>query len=215
MEMRAFSKNCVDAHFFELLVTGVGPVETTFTLTSRLARGAEMVQGVLHFGVAGAYHLDECGAGMLDICLAEEEIFADMGICYQDRVEHFSAPELGVNSSFLLDAGLLKQATALFAKKNIAFNKGKFLTVNCVSGTRKRGDMLARQFQGLCENMEGAAVARVCAALALPCLELRCISNFVEDRDTGNWRLKEACHLAGQTAALVAGHLVETLNSKS
>ena len=67
--------------------------------------------------------------------------------------------------------------------------------------------MLAEQFQGLCENMEGAAVARVCAGFNLPCLELRCISNFVEDRNTGHWKMKEACRRAGTIAARVAGHL--------
>jgi futalosine hydrolase len=67
--------------------------------------------------------------------------------------------------------------------------------------------MLAARFGGLCENMEGAAVARVCAAFDLPCLELRSISNRVEDRDTGRWRLKEACAKAGAAVARVLEHL--------
>ena len=52
-------------------------------------------------------------------------------------------------------------------------------------------------------DMEGAAVARVCGALQVPCLELRCISNMVEDRDLSKWRLREACEKAGATAALL------------
>lgn len=215
MEMQAFTRACAGKPFFELLVTGIGPVETTLALSSRFCGGTETLQGVLNFGVAGAYPLVEHGAGMLDICLAQEEIFADMGICYRDRIEHFLAPELGVKNSFLLDTGLLEKSAAFLEKENIACRRGRFLTVNCVSGTGERGNMLAQQFKGLCENMEGAAVARVCEAFRLPCLEIRCISNLVEDRDTGNWQLKEACLLAGQAAALVAGHLMETLNPES
>jgi futalosine hydrolase len=67
--------------------------------------------------------------------------------------------------------------------------------------------MLLEKFQGLCENMEGAAVARVCAAFAVPCLELRCISNFVEDRDAGRWELKKACRRSGEVASLLVEHL--------
>ena len=40
--------------------------------------------------------------------------------------------------------------------------------------------------------MEGAAVAMVCQSLDIPCAELRCISNMVDDRDTSKWQLVEA-----------------------
>lgn len=215
MEMRAFTAASSDMSPFETLVTGVGPMETSFTMTSRLAGDHDELQAVIHFGIAGAYvYSDGRGAGMLDICLAEEEILGDLGICHQDRIEPFVAPELGVNDRFSLDTQLLERAMAFFKQQGIVYTKGRFVTVNCASGTRKRGDMLVRRFQGLCENMEGAAVARVCAAFNLPCLELRCISNFVEDRDTGRWKLKEACLRAGKTAALVGRYLHERRHSR-
>jgi futalosine hydrolase len=37
--------------------------------------------------------------------------------------------------------------------------------------------------------MEGAAVALACQQLAVPLLEVRGISNLVEDRDTRRWNL--------------------------
>jgi len=214
MEMQAFSRSCTAVTDFELLVTGVGPVETAFTLTSHLARSSpENVAGIIHFGIAGAYiRSDEHGAGMLDICLAEEEILGDLGICHQDRIEPFVASELGIKDCFSLDNRLLEQTTIFLRQENIPYQKGRFVTVSCASGTRRRGDMLAEQFQGLCENMEGAAVARVCTGFNLPCLELRCISNFVEDRNTGRWKLKEACRRAGKVTALVAEYLYRSEN---
>jgi futalosine hydrolase len=42
---------------------------------------------------------------------------------------------------------------------------------------------------GICENMEGAAVALACQQLSVPLLEVRGISNLVEDRDTSRWNL--------------------------
>lgn len=208
MEMRAFTNACNIETPYEPLISGVGPMETAHRLTSRLAGGQAGLQGVIHFGIAGAYiYPDGGGAGMLDICLAKEEILGDFGICHREQIESFIAPELEIQDRFSLDNRLLTLAVECFENHKQTYTKGNFVTVNCASATRQRGDMLIRKFQGLCENMEGAAVARVCTAFNLPCLELRCISNFVEDRDGGNWELKKACRRAGEVAALLTEHL--------
>jgi len=49
---------------------------------------------------------------------------------------------------------------------------------------------------GICENMEGAAIAQVCALYRIPFLELRGISNLVVDRNPQEWRLTEAADQA-------------------
>jgi futalosine hydrolase len=91
----------------------------------------------------------------------------------------------------------------VLAGGGMACRRGTFVTVSCVSGTSRRGDLLARQHQGLCENMEGAAAARVCREFGLPLLEMRCVSNLVEERDLRKWRLREACDRCGEAAALL------------
>jgi futalosine hydrolase len=50
--------------------------------------------------------------------------------------------------------------------------------------------------QGLCENMEGAAVAQVCARHGIPFGEVRGISNLVEDRDLSRWNLRAGAEIA-------------------
>ena len=55
--------------------------------------------------------------------------------------------------------------------------------------------------------MEGAAVARVCEKFSLPLLEIRCISNMVEDREVGRWKIQEACVKAAHAAFLIIGEL--------
>lgn len=207
MEMNPFRRAGGDAGH-ELLVTGMGLVETTFSLTRRLGRGIDGLEGIINFGVAGAYlHLDGSGAKMLDICMAEEEILGDFGICMPGNIERFVAPELGVRDRFPLDKKFIREASEVLSHNNIKSKKGVFVTVNSVSGSRQRGDIFVREFGGLCENMEGAAVAMVCAGFTLPCLELRCVSNFVENRHTGNWQLKEACRRAGEAAAVITQEL--------
>ncbi len=46
-------------------------------------------------------------------------------------------------------------------------------------------------------------MARVCEQFSLPCLEVRCVSNMVEDRNRGNWKLGQACAEAGRAAAAI------------
>ena len=108
----------------------------------------------------------------------------------------------------MLDRDLLTRVGRILHSKQLSFYTGAFVTVNCASGTAKRGNMLGARYRALCENMEGAAVARVCREFNLPCLELRCVSNLVEDRDTSRWQLKKACRRAGEVTALVTEHLV-------
>ncbi|XOF33049.1 MAG: futalosine hydrolase [Candidatus Electrothrix sp. YB6] len=210
MEMQAFTgitdSMGKQAPLLYRLVTGIGPVETALSLSCLLQRQSSAIDWVLNFGIAGAYPEDRTAvqAGLLDICLAEQEVIGDLGIQLADRVERFGT-ELPVRDRFVLDQSLLAAAEAALQQSGMAWKKGIFVTVNCASGTAKRGRQLGRQFCGLCENMEGAAVARVCEAFALPCLEVRCVSNMVEDRNRANWKLQQACRKAGQAAAAIIG----------
>ena len=203
-EMAAFLSACSPATAITSLVTGVGPVETAVRLTAFLATSVAPLHGVVNFGVAGAYILeDQPGAGLLDICLAEREVLGDLGICYGEAMKPLRGEAFEILDAFDLDTGLLHQAESILASAFIPYKRGVFATVNCVSGTRKRGVLLACQHQALCENMEGAAVARVCRHFGLPLLELRCISNLVEDRSLQNWQLQKACARCGEVAAIV------------
>ena len=189
-------------------VTGVGPVETAVRLGRYLQKNGADLTGVLQFGVGGAY-LNEVRngrAGMLEVCLAASEVLGDFGICYGDRMEYFSA-ELGGEGQLTLASSLLDRAESVLEKSGIGYHLGNFVTVNGASATAARGWMLQKHWQGLCENMEGAAAARLCREYGLPLLEMRVISNMVEDRDMSKWQLAKACARAGEIAALLMGEL--------
>ena len=202
-EMDALLQVCSSAVQFAQLITGIGPVEAAVQLTAYLAKASSSFKGVINLGIGGAYCHESEGADLLDICVAEREVLGDLGICYHDAVEPLRGESLQVLDTFLLDNRLLAQAEGVLRSAKVAYKRGTFVTVSCVSGTRQRGALLARQHQALCENMEGAAVARACQQFGLPLLELRCISNRVEDRNLQNWQLKKACARCGEVAALV------------
>jgi futalosine hydrolase len=79
--------------------------------------------------------------------------------------------------------------------------------VSQVTGVRALGDALHGRFGALCESMEGAAAAHVCALHDVPFLEVRGISNLVEDRNRAEWRVKEAA----DAAQAVTLRLIENL----
>ena len=186
---------------FLTLVTGPGCVESALHLARFLAASPRpAVSRVINVGVAGAYR--DTGVELLDICLAEHEILADFGIASGDRLEALTFP--GVPDTCLtFDQPLVNACAAkLLATHNIP-KRGRFLTVNSVSGTWQRGGYLRDKHQAICENMEGFAVARVCQSFLLPHLELRTVSNFVEDRNLNGWQMAEACALLAEALPAV------------
>lgn len=207
-ELKPFLAACRIEGYSHLL-SGVGPLETAVRLSSWLHAHDGHAAAVVNFGVAGAYTCPGTrGPGLLDICVAEREVLGDLGICFHDRIERLTGKNLTMPDTFGMDPVLLGRTRKILADAHVPFYSGTFVTVNCASGTAGRGAMLAGMHGGLCENMEGAAVARVCSAFGLPWLEIRCVSNMVEDRDTGRWQLQKACERAAQVTASVVQQLI-------
>jgi futalosine hydrolase len=185
----------------------MGPVTTAASLSSYLTLHSSRVEGVVNIGVAGAYV--NSGLSLLDICLAQQEFWGDFGICLQDGIQDFD-PGLHKNDTPLLfNNNLFIRVENILQAHNIAFNIAKFVTVNCSSGTAVRGEFLREKFAAGCENMEGAAVAMVCRNFNIPCVELRCVSNMVIDRDTAKWQLAEAIEKICMVAGVVLPELIQ------
>ena len=185
----------------DFLVCGVGPVEAAVRMGRYLAEQHQKIKLVVHFGIAGAYFNDR-KIQLLDICLAENEVLGDFGICYADRLEYFTS-DLACSQQFSLKGPWLKRVEQYLSRKNHKYHRGVFITVCGASGTKVRGEALAATWDGLCENMEGAALARVLADYTFPLVELRVISNFVTDRDLSSWRLRESVEKSGEITAQI------------
>ncbi len=194
-------------------VCGIGPVEAAVRTMKLLGDHADKIRHVVNFGIGGAYLPEAASPGieLLHVCLAESEVLGDYGVCFADRVDSFADREMTDNTRFTLDKNMLDTARQELLDRAIVFSCGVFVTVNGASGTAERGVFLRKKFNGICENMEGAAIARSCEMYALPMLEVRVISNKVEDRPGAPWRLEEACSRAGSIAAMLVDRLKERL----
>jgi futalosine hydrolase len=70
--------------------------------------------------------------------------------------------------------------------------KVRGITLGTVSGSEQSIGKIRQLWNPDIETMESAAVFYVCLLLNKPFICLRAISNFVELRDKGKWRIKEA-----------------------
>jgi len=106
-------------------------------------------------------------------------------------------------NEFPLDGKLVNKVVELITHHSslITVKKGTFLTLSSCTGTKKRAVELERRFGAICENMEGAAIAHICALYGIPLIEMRGISNIVEDRDRSAWNITLAAENC-QKAAL-------------
>ena len=199
-----------------LIETGIGAVNTAQALTAALESGRP--QFVLQIGVGGAYAGAQLNVG--DIALATEENDGELGILAPGGwlpADTIGIPVLekhrNLYNTFPLDTALARRATALILDAawpcgTPAVRSGPFVTVQQCSGLAARGDELAARYNAICENMEGAAAAQLCTLYEVPFVELRGISNLVEDRNTGAWNLS----LASRNAQQAARVLIEDLD---
>jgi futalosine hydrolase len=184
--------------------SGIGKAAAAAAATSLIFRCKP--EALWAFGCGGAYLQADLATG--DLALANREIFGDDGVMaangFSDLAEA-SLPMCKIGEELFfnewpVDETLLSwaetQLTAFAEQHDCRFRTGPFVTVSTCTGTTVQAERLANRTGGLCENMEGAAVALACRQHDLPLLELRGISNLVEDRDTGRWDLA-----AGMTAA--------------
>jgi futalosine hydrolase len=191
---------------FPLVVAGIGAVNTAHALTGYFATH-QKPSLVIQTGIAGAYV--PAGIPVGAVVLADTEIYGDLGVLMVDGWQPMEAVGIPLVAArdgrparfnyFPLDETLVARASGIGG--SLITRTGPFLTLSIVTGVRALGDELHDRFGALCESMEGAAAAHVCALHDIPFLEVRGISNLVEDRDRSKWRIKEAAE-AAQTVAL-------------
>ena len=150
------------------LACGIGPVEAAATTARALVELRP--RAVLHVGIAGARR---------DANLALRSLVLGAGSVYDDAAGGSLVPHR------------LAPAAALLAAVQAALPEAAALEI----GTSAR---VGGGVESPVEAMEGFAVLRACALGGVPAVELRAISNEVEERDRGKW------DFAGALAALAA-----------
>jgi futalosine hydrolase len=146
----------------ETLCTGIGPVEAALATARRLS--GERPGAILHIGIAGARKLEPPA-----LVLGSESIYCDVidPESVIPRVERVDP-----------DAALLQAA-------RLALPEAYVLPI----GTAGR---VGGATNCEVEAMEGFGVLRAAALAGVPAVELRAVSNAVDESDRARWRIDEA-----------------------
>ncbi len=211
------SKSIIEGTLFHrhicLCVGGMGKVNAAHAATLLISRFG--VESVIIFGIGGAY--PSSGAAIGDLAIAKEELAGDEGVLTRDGfkdTEYIGIPLLKTATSLIYTTYPASEPLVHRSSQSLAAHQkpgqgkihvGRFVTLSTCTGTATRAQELEERYHGLCENMEGAAVAQVAELHGVPWLEVRGISNIVEDRDLKKWDIPKAAGAVQQAVQ----HIVE------
>ncbi|NVN89992.1 MAG: futalosine hydrolase [Desulfuromonadales bacterium] len=183
-----------------ICVAGVGKINAAAATATLIER--HQPQLVINAGCAGAYPGNGLAIG--DLAVASVEILGDEGVITSNGwmdLQEMNLPYLTKGSQryfneIPLSRHAAQKAMHLADYLGVGLTRGRFVTVSSCSGSLLQGEELAQRCNAIAENMEGAAVALVCLRYGVDCLEIRGISNLVEERNMGNWNIPRAVEAA-------------------
>ncbi|HEY4325452.1 MAG TPA: futalosine hydrolase [Mucilaginibacter sp.] len=167
-------------HDFELLITGVGMVATAFSLGRHLATNNYDL--VVNLGIAGSFDKNIPLGEVLEITA---DTIAELGA--EDDNQFLSIERLGFGESTYYPTTKISDLYNLFNTFNL--KQTTAITVNTVHGNDASIKRVADRLSPQLESMEGAAFFYVCQQMAVPCLQIRAVSNYVEKRNRDNWNI--------------------------
>lgn len=159
----ATDRELAAANGWATLACGVGPVDAAARVAAAIATNRP--GAILHVGIAGA----RASSGLVppQLVIGTDAIYCDLGV-----------PERFAPHHLACDARLLETVRAAMPR------------AVCRSiGTSGR---IAQSAGCEVEAMEGFAVLRAAQLAQVPAIEVRAISNTVEERDRANWKFDEA-----------------------
>jgi len=167
-----------------VLVTGVGSVQTTYSLTRHISRSRPDL--VICGGIAGSFSREVPLGAVVQVT---SEVFADLGV--QESRGWSDVFDLGLldNNTPPFENGRLENPSPPL---NISAINAAACTVNQVTTDPARIEIIQKLYAPLVESMEGGAVHYVCIKEGIPFIQLRSISNVVGERDKQRWKIKEA-----------------------
>ncbi|MFZ4564739.1 MAG: futalosine hydrolase [Bacteroidales bacterium] len=173
----------------DVLIPGVGMVQTAYFLGRQLA--LKQYDLAVNAGVAGTFNKSIPLGSVVNVI---EDCVPELGA--EDGANFLSVFELGLTDP---DAYPYKGGRLINAPLNaVVFDtlevikklpEVKALTSNTVHGDAENIARIRRISGADLESMEGAAFFFGCFSAKMPCLQIRSVSNLVEERDKSRWDL--------------------------
>jgi futalosine hydrolase len=173
-------------HEFELLITGIGSIASAYQLANFIIKKSP--DYMLQAGIGGSFNTT---LQLGDTVIIRDDITGDMGVeennLFRDLFDMgFMEPDAKPYNGGRLINPYIKD----WERYGLPIVHG--ITVNEITTSQQRINLLREKYNCDIESMEGAAFHHVCLQEHIPFLQLRSISNYIGERDKGNWKLKES-----------------------
>ncbi len=175
----------LNGHTIDILITGVGQVNTTYFLTVNL--DSKKPDLVIQAGIAGAF---TNAFSLGQPILITQDTFGDVGMEEKQKFTTLFDAGFADKDDFPFTNGWLMNTNKLF--HHSVLETVKAITVNKVSDSLFQRQQLMNHFAPEIESMEGAAFHYVCLQQKVPFIQIRSISNAVGERDKSKWQIKDA-----------------------
>jgi futalosine hydrolase len=185
-------------HDVDLLLTGVGMVATAAWCSHVLAQTRYDL--ALNFGVCGSFDRSlEPGVVVHVVSDRIAELGAEDDQAFL-TIEQLNLPgDPGVPAT----SGQLVNAAPPVNAVLGSLPSVDGITVNTVHGNEQSIAAVVGRFKPRVESMEGAAFMYACLIHEVPFAQVRAVSNFVEKRNRGAWKMAEAVASLGTTALAI------------
>ena len=169
------------------LISGPGMMATAYHVGQALA--SRKPDLVVNAGVCGSFGEELKPEAVVNVV---EETVADLGAEDGDNLQSvFDLDLQGLNQRPFTNGRLINPHHSPFASlEQLARVRG--ISVNSVSGRTDTIERLRVTHDPDVESMEGAAVFYACLMAGVPFLEVRAVSNYVEQRNRDAWKLDDA-----------------------
>jgi len=156
---------------YDILISGVGMINACFGLTKYLQENKPDI--IINVGVAGAFKKEYVLGDVLEV---SRDCFSEMGVQNRDRFLNMSDVGLDVDTTFQYSP-----------QTNLIQARG--ITVNTVHGKNEAIEEVVKRLNPDLESMEGAAFMLVCQKFNIRFIQIRSVSNYVEERNKEKWDL--------------------------
>ena len=163
-------------------VTGIGMVQTAIQGANILAKSFALKAPydlAINIGLAGSF-TDQLPLGKVVRVFSDH--LSELGV--EDDTDFIPMSKLFAEVK--LDSFENLNQTIKVAEE---LQKVNAITVNTVHGSAVSIANLLKRIEPQVESMEGAAFFMVCEQFGVPSLQIRSISNKVEKRNRGNWKI--------------------------
>lgn len=173
----------------DVLVTGVGMVPTA--VFTSMVLGKQTYDAVINAGICGSFNRQIAMGEVINI---ETDSFPETGA---EDGEHFLSLidlQLIDLDEFPYEGGKLINHSVFGSTLVNGLRKVSGVTVNTVHGNQKSIASFVAKHKADVESMEGAAFVFVCKMHKMRFLQIRSVSNYVEERVASKWDIPLAIH---------------------